>query len=235
MSRVVRIPPDVLVVVAAGRALERHERLAAIRRFVADDVGDDQRVGILGMDVRHDFVDTARGPSIGRRTRPALAGIVGPIDPGSIAPRFDGRIETPRVAGGDRYLRVHDSIGQALLHLGPGRAAVSGFEEATIRAVPRGVLPRALPLFPESRVDDRWVGWIDIDILATGVLVLEEDAIERPAAVRGAKDPPLLVGPVRMPERGDEEAVRILGVDGNLGNLLRIAKTEVRPGLACVG
>ena len=77
---IVRIPPDVLVVVAAGRALERHERLAAVGRLVADDVGDDQRVGIFWMNVRHDFVDAAGGPLIGRRTRPGLAGVVGSID-----------------------------------------------------------------------------------------------------------------------------------------------------------
>ena len=42
-------------------------------------------------------------------------------------------------------------------------------------------------------------------------------------------------GPYGMAECGDEEAVRILRIDGNLGDLLGVAKAEVRPGLARVG
>ena len=38
-----------------------------------------------------------------------------------------------------------------------------------------------------------------------------------------------------MAEHGDEETVRILRVDDDLRNLLAVAKTEVRPGLARVG
>ena len=79
--RVVRIPPDVLVVVAAGRALERHERLAAVGRLVADDVGDDQRVGVLGMHVRHDLVDAAgRARRSVVAARPGLAGVVRSVE-----------------------------------------------------------------------------------------------------------------------------------------------------------
>src|SRR6187200_2127203 len=37
---VVRVNPEILIVVAAGRALPRHPGLAAVDRLVTDDVGD---------------------------------------------------------------------------------------------------------------------------------------------------------------------------------------------------
>ncbi len=76
---------------------------------------------------------------------------------------------------------------------------------------------------------------IDVDVLAAGVHVLEEHALEGAAAVGRPEDAALLVRTVRMAERGDEQAVRVLRVDGEFGNLLRVAQAEMRPRLAGVG
>src|SRR5262249_18550890 len=99
---------------------------------------------------------------------------------------------------------------------------------------PGAVFPRPLPLLPQRRVDDVRVGWIDVDVLATGVGVLEQNAFESLAAVGGAEDAALFVGTVGMAERGDEEAIRIPRVYGNLRDLLCVAQPQVRPGGAGV-
>ncbi len=65
--------------------------------------------------------------------------------------------------------------------------------------------------------------------------VLEEDALEALAAVGRAEDAALLVRAVRMAERGDEQAIRVARIDGELGNLLRVAEAEMRPRRAGVG
>ena len=44
---------------------------------------------------------------------------------------------------------------------------------------PRAVLPRPLPLLPQRRVDDVGVRRIDVDVVAAGVLVLEEHLLRR--------------------------------------------------------
>ena len=85
MFGIVRVPPDVLVVVAAGCALERHERPAAVGGLVADDVGDDEGVRILRVHVRHGFVDAAGRPRVGGAAGPGFACIVRSIDPGAVA------------------------------------------------------------------------------------------------------------------------------------------------------
>src|SRR5256714_9641450 len=38
-----------------------------------------------------------------------------------------------------------------------------------------------------------------------------------------------------MALHGDKEAIRILGIDNNVSDLLRVAQSEVRPGLASIG
>ena len=79
------------------------------------------------------------------------------------------------------------------------------------------------------------VGRIDVDVVAAGVLVFREHLLKRLAAVGRAIDAALLVGTVRVAERGDEEAVGIARVDGDVGDLLRVAQAQMRPRLAGVG
>ena len=145
-----RVPPDILVVVAAWCAFERRPRDAAVCRLVADDVGDDDRVGIDRVDVRRDLVDTAGGPRVGRDLLPRLAGVVGSVDactqcvgaapwqrPHLRARSSSTTTATPagasslnrcenalRTARRDVELRVDDRVGQPLLELFPRRPAV---------------------------------------------------------------------------------------------------------------
>src|SRR6266487_5278977 len=96
-------------------------------------------------------------------------------------------------------------------------------------AIPRGVLPRSLPLFPQRGEDGVGIRRIDVDVFAAGVLVHVEYALERPAAIGRAEDAALRAWSVGMTQCGDEQAVRVLRIDGNLRNLLGIAQPEMRP------
>ena len=168
--------------------------------------------------------------------RPGLAGVVGSIDAGAGAspPRRSRRSGADSTARSPSSALIN-AVGQSLRQLLPRRAAVGGLEDPAVRALPRAVLPRTLPLLPHRRVDDVRVRGIDVDVLAAGVLVLEQHALEGAAAVGRAKDAALLIRPVRMAERRDEQPVRVPRVDRELGNLLRVAQAEMRPCLAGVG
>src|SRR5262249_36552481 len=88
---------------------------------------------------------------------------------------------------------------------------------------------------PQDGVEGTGIGRVEGQGDGTGVLVLEEDALPGLAAVGGAVDAALLVGPVGMAEDGDEDAVRILRVDEQGSDLLPVAQAAVLPGLAAVG
>ena len=152
--RIVRVPPQILIVVAARGALEGQECLSTIGRLVADDIGDDDRVGIFWVDVRDHLVDAADRTCVRRRAGPRLAGVVRSINPGPGAAGFDRCVHTTRVARRDGELGVDDAVWQPFGQLFPGRAAVDRFEQPTVGTVPRGVLPWALPLLPERREHD---------------------------------------------------------------------------------
>src|SRR5688572_16472130 len=169
---------------------------------------------------RHRQIATADPP---HRTRilcnlfPALTRVVAPVE-GDVAARLiekavlrrarDSGKDPLRVGRRDREVRLDDAR-QAARQLTPGGPTVDGLENASARPSPNRVLPWALPFFPQGGVDDVGIGRIDINVIAPRVLVLVEHPLETASAVRRPKDAPLLVGSVRMPEGGDEDAVRI--------------------------
>ena len=118
----------------------------------------------------------------------------------------------------------------------PGVAAVGRLEEAARRAYVRVVVfPRPLPRGPQRGVDRPRVRRIERDVDSARVLVLVEDALHRASAVGGAVDAALRVRAVGMPERRDEDAVRIVWIDDEGGDLPRVAQAvEVLPGAARV-
>ena len=186
------------------------------------------------MDVRHRFVDAAGRTGIGRDAPPRLTAVVRAIDAGAVAGGFDGREQPLRIARRDPDLGVDDAVGQALRQRLPRRAAVDRLEDAAVGAVPRRVFPRTLALLPQRRVDDVGVRRVDVDVLAAGVDVFEEHALERLPAVGRAEDAALFVRAVGMAERGDEQPIGVFRIDGDFRNLLRIAQAEMRPRLAGV-
>ena len=165
---------------------------------------------------------------------PVFAGVIGTVD-AHFASGGDGGVQAARVAGRDGHVCLLH-FGKALGQLAPGLAAVGGFEDAAVRA---GVLvaefPRAFAGFPQRGVEDIGIGRVHGDVGRAGVLVDVKHFPPVLAAVGGGEDAALLVRAIGMPQHGGEQAVRVARVHGQRGNLLAVAKAQVRPGLARVG
>ena len=238
--RVIRVDPGALIVVAAGRAAQRHPALSAVLRPVADGARDDDRVRVLRIDRRDRQIaaaDAARRPRVGSDAHPVLAGVVGSVDADG-ARVGDGCVNPIRIARRDRDVRLNNSITvtarQTIGERPPVVAAVGRLEDAAIGAGPRAVFPRSLPLFPEARVNNLGIARIELQIRRSGVLVLRQDLLERAAAVGGSIHAALVVRPVRVSEHRYEQPIRVVRIDDDVRDLLTIAQAEVRPGLAGV-
>src|SRR5205085_1461034 len=77
---------------------------------------------------------------------------------------------------------------------------------------------------------DRDGGGIDVDPAA--VAVAEQHPLPGLAAIPGAEDPALIVGPERVAERGDEHDIRVSRVDDDGADVPAVPQTQVLPGLA---
>ena len=113
--RIIRIDPDILIIVAARSAANTRPGLPAVRGFPRHGAGHVDDIGILGIDARHWQVaaaDTARGTRVGRRARPALPRIVGPKDADGVAV---GRCrdQTPGIARSRAHIGLYDAFALA--------------------------------------------------------------------------------------------------------------------------
>ena len=233
-----RVDPRPLIVVAAGRAAKRAPRLAAVDRLPRHRARHDHDVGIFRVhlgDRQVAAADAARRPRVGGDARPALAGVIGSIDPDAARARDRG-VDAIAVARRDRDVRLHDAFGrQTVRQRLPRAAAVGRLEDAAARTRPRAVLPRALALFPQAGVNDVGVFRIEREIRSAGVLVFREHLLEGAAAVGRAIDAALRAWPVRVTEDRGEQPVGVARIDDDHRDLLPIAQAEVRPRLAGVG
>ena len=233
---IVRIDPNVLVVVAAGSAAKSGVCLPSIRRFPGDGRSDEQNIRILGMDGKARQVpaaDPAGGAGIGRRPSPGFAGIVGPENPLSPGQGDDG-IKAFRVGRGDRQVDLENRLGSGRLELPPGLAAVARLEQSAAGTAPSRVFPGALARLPEAGVDNVRIGRIDHDFRSAGILILAQDFFKGLPSIRRAVDPALGVRAVRMTQDGGKDPVRVPRVDGELRDLLALAQSEMGPGPAGV-
>ena len=227
-----RVDPDRVVVVAARRALDRGERVAAVDRTIRRGVRRVDDVGVGRVDA-HVAEVVAAPPHARLRVdqRPGRAGIVRSVETGGA--RGDPRVNPLRIGRRDAdpypaqaVSRGRKALGQRL----PRRPAVGGLEEAAGRAGVRVVvLPGRLSRRPQHRVHRLRVRRIEREVDRAGVLVLVEHLLERDAAVGGAEHAALLVRSVRMAERRDEQARRILRVDDDRADLARVPQAEVVP------
>ena len=141
----------------------------------------------------------------------------------------NGGVERLGIARRDREIRLQDR-GQSVRELRPGRATVDRFVEAAARAAKRAAFDEALLLLPERGVDDGGIARVDLHVVGAGVLVLVENFLKTAAAVGRSKDAALLVRSVGMAEDGNEEPVRVVWVDGDHRDHLRIAEAKLGPG-----
>src|SRR5882762_8706114 len=88
------------------------------------------------------------------------------------------------------------------------------------------------PRIPQSCIDHARIGRVDHDLDRADALVLVEDFLPGAAAVARAVQTAVRVRGVKLADRGDEDDVGVPGIDGDLADVLRVAKAEVGPGAA---
>ena len=234
-ARIGRIDPQLVVIVAARRALQRQERLSRVGRPVQRHVAGIDRVRILRIHRHAAEVPAALpDPPVRARARPGRAAVRGGVEAAFL--RVHERVYPARVARSKRDPDATEILrGEAPRDRLPGVAAVLGAVEAAARPVRGRVrVPGRPPRLPERGEDRPRVGRVEGEIDRARVLVLEENARPAPAAVLRAEDPALGVRPVRVAERRDVDEVGVARIHDDPPDLPRGLETDVRPGLAPV-
>ena len=232
-----RIDPELMVVVTAGRSLERlAERSSAIARSVHAGVRYVHEILILRIDG-----DLAEVPSaapdaaVARCLAPRRTGIVGPEEAAFL--RIDDRVQPAAVRGGCGDADAADPVGrQTAGELMPVRAAVGRLVQPAARTVRRRInAPGRTTGVPERGVNRLRIARIEGQIDRADVVALEEHLLPRGAAVTRSVDATVRVRAVHVAERRHEDDVGILRMDDDLPDLPRVVEAEVRPGPARVG
>ena len=235
--RAARIDPELVVVVAAGRALDRHEGLAGIVRAVHGGVAGVDDVGIAGIDRDAAEVPAAPpDPVVAARPRPGRAGVVRAVQP-AVVHRVHHGVDAARPARRHGEADASRLGGQAMAgDLRPVIAAVRRLVEAAAGTVGRRVdVPRGTAGLPQGGVEDLRVPRLEGEVDRSGVVVLAEHLLPAPAAVAGAEHAALRVGAVGVPQRRRVDDVRIARIDQHAPDLLRVGEADMGPGLAAVG
>ncbi len=168
---------------------------------------------------------------------PRRARIVGHIQ---AAGRFvlDDRVDAIAVRSRHRHADLAPEAGRqpgVLGDLGPGVAGVGGLEQAAARPAARHA-PRRAMRFPQRREDHVGVLRIDRQIDAAGLLVAEQRAPPRLAAVGRLEDAALRVLVIDLAEHRRVHDVAVGGMDAQPRDRLRVAQiAEVIPLHAAVG
>ena len=246
--RVRRIDPQrMMVQVHAGRRVGS-EVAPAVGRPVHAGTAQVHALGVVGV---HPNLAVVHGAVVGRaQVLPRLAPVGGTVDsvlalalgrPAAEAlPRharigFDQREDHVAVAPVDGQpdpplVALRQSVGQ----LGPRVAAVGGAVDAAAgsAAVEAPGAPSALVRGREERARVRRV---HDQVDGAGVVVDVQDLLPRVAAVGGAVDAPLRVGPPQVADRRHVSHVRIPRVDLNARDVVRVGQPQVRPRAPGVG
>ena len=75
---------------------------------------------------------------------------------------------------------------------------------------------------------------IECDVDPAGVFIFIKNLFPGFATIKRTENAALSIWTIGVPKRGDQNAVRILGVDNQLADGARIAQADVLPGLAAV-
>ena len=129
-----------------------------------------------------------------------------------------------------------ESLGQPRVvgNVGPGVAAVGRPVEPAGGAA-AGHAPEGAPGLPNGREKHAGIVRVHRQVGGAGVLALGQHMLPAPAPVPGAKDTPLLAGSEGVTQGRDVHDIRVARMDPDPGDVPRILKPQVRPGLAGVG
>ena len=164
----VRIDPQILIVVAAGRAAKAGPGFAAVRGAHRHNGGAVNHVGILRIHARDGQIaatDAERGPRVRGDASPVFAGIIRAVNPNAWSVGGHRSVEAARLARRNGYVHLNDALWQAVSEGAPSLTAVGGFENSASRAaVLIAVFPRAEAYFPERRIYRLGIRGIDLHI-----------------------------------------------------------------------
>ena len=167
--------------------------------------------------------------------RPGRAGIVGAEQPALFV--FDERIDS--IGIGARHAHA-DATDHARRQAGvacdfrPGFACIGGLEQAAARPAARHRVLHAEG-FPHRCVHHVGIGAIDGKVDGRCLVVAEQHASPRLAAVGALVDAPLIVRSAHVAKGGNPDDVRVGGMHADFRDVLFFAEPDVCPGLACVG
>ena len=173
-----------------------------------------------------------------------LAAIIGAVNAGTrrrAALRSRSRagrdrcIQSTACARRDRDIDLRKSLRQPVGQRPPMIAAVSRFEQAAVRTVEHVlVFPRPRTRIPESRVQGVGIEGIDPDEGSAGILALVQHFGPGGAAVHGSVQAALRARAIGVAQYRCIDAVGIMRIDRNAGNLLRVVERQMHPGMTAV-
>ena len=114
-------------------------------------------------------------------------------------------------------------------------APVNRAIQPAARSIRRRVdAPRRPPCLPQRCVNRSWIPRFERQINRARVFVMKQNFLPTLSAIFRAEHPSLLVRPVRMPQRGDENLVYVPRVHDDSPNLPRVLQPDVHPRFAAV-
>ena len=244
---VLRIDPDVVIVVAARRALEFGPVRAAVVGAAHRLAGrvDAVAIGRIGGDAAEVVV---REPACGAHALPVHAGVVGAVqaagilgggvcDVAAVLCGVDHRVDAPAGSRGHADAAEHCAGPAVAGDARPGLAAVGRTVQAAAGSGIRREVrqPRIVADLPGRGIDDVGVGRIRGEIDGAGVGVDEQRALPGLAAVIAAEHAAFAVRAEIVAERRDQHVTGIARVDQDRADVARCLEPDVRPGLAAVG
>jgi hypothetical protein len=224
------IDPELVVVVAAGCALQGDEVLPAVGRAVQRRVAGVDHVPVLGVDGHGTEVPAARpDPPVAVDEPPAGAAVV--RDPEPAFPGVHDRVDTPGVARRHRDPDSSETLGREPAgDPAPGVAPVGRPIEAAAGSVRRWIdVPGRTARLPEGCEKNRGVLGVERQIDRARVLVPKENPLPGPAAVPGSIHPSLRIGAVRVAEGRDVDQVGVAGVNQDAADLPAVFEADPLP------
>ena len=114
-------------------------------------------------------------------------------------------------------------------------APVNRAIQPAARSIRRRVdAPRRPSRLPQRCVNRSWISRFERQINRARVFVMKQNFLPTLSAIFRAEHPSLLVRPVRMPQRGDENLVYVSRVNDDSPNLPRVLQPDVHPRFAAV-
>ena len=179
--------------------------------------------------------------SFGPVTLSAYGGLI--VGPG--APKTPGRAGPTHDAGGALARGRHpggvarrnpdpetsDVFGKTIAAgLSPRVAAIGGFVQSRPRPTGRRVhIPGSAPHLPQRGIDCLRMSRLKGEVDRPGVHAFAEHPLPMRAAVARAEHATLGIGTIRMPQRSDEQGVRIAGIDDDPADLLAVRQADLCP------